>query len=165
MLDQPWPPPGPGPQQPRDAHRQHWANDVRPAVSPPGDPWVGSGREPAARRRADDALRHDDTDTAPRGLPPFDPRDLDARDLEPRERPASRRLPARWVPEEEWIPQPTVSPEQLWTQEQDWLAAFAARQVVAPPVRTRRWALRYLVAAGCAVVLAATVVVVLVAAL
>jgi len=153
VLEQPWPPPGPGPQQPRDAHRQHWVNDARrrPPVRGLGAPSSGSdgwgerpGREPAVRRRADHAHRHDGDErdgverTGRDGVRrPGGP----ARDCQDPDR--AHPSPARWVPAEEWIPDPKPAPEQRWTPEQDWLAAFTdprgtAVQPLARPRGTRR---------------------------
>lgn len=158
MLEQPWPPAAPGPQQPRDAHRQHWANDAhrRPPVAGGGTPssagaWGGgAAREPAVRRA--DRARWTDGDGAgrvgaERGVPGPDGPDGVGRvhDGDGWRRPSG----ARWVPAEAWIPDPTPAPEQRWTPEQDWLAAFADRReapVAAPVVPRRRVGRR--VAAG-----------------
>ncbi|MCC2313404.1 hypothetical protein [Cellulomonas xiejunii] len=165
MLEQPWPSPGPGPQQPRDAHRQHWANDARhrpptggAAASSGPDAWgERPAREPAVRRRADHVHRDDGVarDGVERsghedgvGRP-----DAPARDgREPaRRRPSS----ARWVPAEEWIPDPTPAPEQRWSPEQDWLAAFADRGETAEPpsARSRARRGRWVVAGAAVLVL------------
>lgn len=135
MLEQPWPPPAPGPQQPRDAHGEQWANDVRRLTRRPvraagraTDFWSDlPGREPVARRRAGDDVRGHEPAAPPAG-----------------ER-HGRPLVARWQPQEEWIPDPTPSPEQRWSPEQDWLSAFADVAPATPPVTagaprsTRRW--------------------------
>ncbi|UZN03500.1 hypothetical protein [Cellulomonas sp. S1-8] len=137
MLEQPWPPPATGPQQPRDAHGSLWANDVRRARRRPVRPvrpassdvrpdvaWTDlTGGAPATWRRTPDEGRELDTRTA------------DGAERERAARP--RPLPARWVPQEEWIPDPSPSPEQRWTPEQDWMSVFSeasAADVAAPPV-------------------------------
>lgn len=143
MLEQPWPPPLPGPHQPRDAHAAHWANDARRALGAgpaagvsDEDMWADLLRHEHAERRrvADDARTAEvgDAHDAP------DPRAPGARG----ERGARPGLAARWVPQEEWIPDPAPPPEQRWTPEQDWLAAFAERPAGAlllDPPTPRRW--------------------------
>ncbi|MBF0687987.1 MAG: hypothetical protein IR158_09515 [Cellulomonas sp.] len=177
MLEQPWPPAGPGPQQPRDAHRQHWANDAcrRPPLRGVGTPSSGPdgwgerpGREPAVRRRADHAQRHDG-DERDRGertgrdgvRGPGGP----ARDGQNPDR--AQPSPARWVPAEAWIPDPKPAPERRWSPEQDWLAAFADRREAAvPPLARPHGATRRRVAVGAAVLaLGAALAVALVALL
>ncbi|WP_432457388.1 hypothetical protein [Cellulomonas iranensis] len=141
MLDHPWPPPSPGPQQPRDAHGAAWRNGTRPrhaaAPSRPGaSGWPDLAGEPAARRRHDDARSANRDDREDRGGP--------WRAGRPEGEAPRGRLPApgtSWEPAAAWIPQPTPAPEQRWTPEQDWLTAFAAAPAVAP-VRPRRAALR-----------------------
>lgn|GEM_PF-1503859 len=122
MFDPPWPPPGPGPRQPRDAHGRHWSNDVRRACGGRGRPvsdleltawWDLPGGEPATRRRSPDEGRHGE----------LEPRPVDG----PGPGVTRRPIPARWVPEEEWIPDPSPAPEQRWTPERDWLSVFADR--------------------------------------
>ncbi|MBO3089572.1 hypothetical protein [Cellulomonas dongxiuzhuiae] len=148
MLEQPWPPPGAGPRQPRDAHGLQWANDVRralvrPAPSSGSDPWADvTGRQPAARRRgAEEQGRHEGPERA--GRDHGDPEDHASAPRDAGGR-GARPLPARWVPQEAWIPDPAPAPEQRWTPEQDWLNAFAARREAAsqePAVSpaARRW--------------------------
>lgn len=141
MLDHPWPPPLPGPQQPRDAHGAAWRNGTQPrhAAAPrrPGaSGWPDLAGEPAARRRHDDARSADRDDREDRGGP--------WRAGRPEGEAPRGRLPApgtSWEPAAAWIPQPTPAPEQRWTLEQDWLTAFAAAPA-ATPVRPRRAALR-----------------------
>lgn len=127
MLDQPWPPPGPGPRQPRDAHARAWSDDLRRATPPrrpdaPGAPGIPGGA-PAARRRVADERHHGGHDAwTPDARTP----EPDA--AAPAPAPATDRTAfpgARWLPQEEWIPDPTPAPEQRWTPEQDWVAAFA----------------------------------------
>lgn len=159
MLDLPWPPVEPGPQQPRDAHAPHWSNDVRRLAggtrgTGPSPAACGAwdelhDRAPVVRGRAGDMFgRRDASDTLGRD------RDAAAHDTPRPEaaRPAPQRLPARWVPQEEWIPDPTPSPEQRWTPEQDWLAVFAAAAPTADaaptPAARRASTLRWLVAGG-----------------
>ncbi|MBD7920267.1 hypothetical protein H9657_18495 [Cellulomonas sp. Sa3CUA2] len=82
-----------------------------------------SGRQPAARRRGPED--HPSAARDAGGGP-------------------ARPLPAHWVPQEEWIPDPMPAPEQRWTPEQDWLNAFATRHEAAaqdPAVSpgSRRW--------------------------
>ncbi|GIG41576.1 hypothetical protein [Cellulomonas phragmiteti] len=149
MLEQPWPPPAPGPQQPRDAHGAQWANDAArrargPARAASSDPDAEAwgdlpGRERVARRRVTDERRE-------RGGRGHDDQDADGREHDHRPRP----LPARWVPQEEWIPDPWPAPEQRWTPEQDWLSVFAAREeaVAAAPVDAPRGARRWWLLAG-----------------
>lgn len=161
MLAQPWPPPAPGPQQPRDAHGSVWANDVRRALVrragppfPTVDAVASAGRpgaDPVTRRRRGPRPRAERHPWVPAGPGPGAP---------------ARPLPARWQPQEEWIPDPTPAPEQRWTPEQDWLSLFAAQDdppgadAQAPVVaRTgRRWLVAVAVAlplALAAVILAA----------
>lgn len=159
MLDLPWPPAEPGPQQPRDAHAHHWSNDVARLGDGPargGSSAVRRAtrderhdRAPVVRGRAGDMFgRRDASDAEGRD------RDATAHDTArpEAERHARPHLPARWVPQEEWIPDPSPSPEQRWTPEQDWLAAFAdaAPAVDADPAPAARRAstLRWLVAGG-----------------
>ncbi|ADG73040.1 hypothetical protein Cfla_0120 [Cellulomonas flavigena DSM 20109] len=145
MLDELWPPPFPGPHQPRDAHAAHWGNDVRRrfggtsagAVSD-DDLWADLLRhEHAERRRAtDDAWTADAADGHPHDVPEV--RGTGSRP----DRGARRGLPASWVPQEEWIPDPVPPPEQRWTPEQDWLTAFADRPagvLLLDPPAPRRW--------------------------
>lgn len=148
MLEQPWPPPLPGPRQPRDAHAAHWADDVRRAhrgASAGGvsdaDLWADLLRHEHAERRrvADDLWTADAADGHPHDAPEV--RRPGART----DRGAHRGLAASWVPQEEWIPDPSPPPEQRWTPEQDWLTAFAERPATAllldppPPRRWGRW--------------------------
>ncbi|MBO0924492.1 hypothetical protein J1G44_08345 [Cellulomonas sp. zg-ZUI199] len=144
VLAQPWPPPAPGPRQPRDAHGSVWANDVGralvrragppfptvDAVAPAGWPTA----DPATRRRRGQGQRGERDPWVSDGPEP----DAPAR---------ARPLPARWLPQEEWIPDPAPAPEQRWTPEQDWLGLFAAQagprpadeHALPPPPRGRGW--------------------------
>lgn len=153
MLEQPWPPPADGPQQPRDAHGGFWRNDARLRPSRRGDDAAWSDAvlpesawadlEHAMRRAVDDVFHADDD----RQVAPAEPL------------PAVPDGPGpsatRWDPAEEWIPAPRTAPERAWTPERDWVEAFG-RPAPAPPARTvarrRRW---LLLAAGVSVALAA----------
>lgn len=148
MLGEPWPPPGLP--QPRDAHGAQWANDVdrvrRARDLPRGsaaDLWADlTGREPAGQRRSGDSA-------------------ADVRPGPTRDPAATPRFTARWVPQEEWIPDPAPSPESLWTPERDWAAAFTAPGAAAAPVadvRARRpW--RVVLTVACVLALPAAVAV------
>ena len=163
MLAQPWPPPAPGPRQPRDAHGSVWANDVgRALVRRAGPPLPTVDAVASAGRPADPEARHR---PGPRRRGERDPWVVDGPgpdgpgpDAPARPRP----LPARWQPQEEWIPDPTPAPEQRWTPEQDWLSLFAAQddapaadEQVLPGARTGRpWLVAVAVALPLALVAA-----------
>ncbi len=128
MLDQPWPPPAVGPQQPRDAHAGMWANDVRRAQRPARAGrgaldttwWPDVVGGASVRRRRADAERDGEAG-------PWEPADQPREGGGAAERSGGPFTGARWMPQEGWIPQPTTSPEQRWTPERDWLTAFADR--------------------------------------